>query len=67
MNGLKIKMKQDWVFDCKNWDEKLVRIVSFVNVEYILCDAISENENEASKSFKLKTDTDSVKIWKYNS
>ena len=60
--GLKIKMKRDCVIDCKSQDRKLVHTLSALNVEYIFCEIITENENEAPKKFKLKADEDAVTI-----
>ena len=60
--GLKIKMKRDWVVSCKNWDGKLVHTVSSMNVEYMLCETIPDNDSERHKHFKLKADKDAVAI-----
>ena len=55
-------MKRYCVVDCKNWDGKLVYTVSALDVEYMLCEKILENESETSKKFKLKTDKDAATI-----
>ena len=60
--GLSVKMKRYCVVDCKNWDGKLVHIVSALDVEYMLCETAPENENKISKNFKLKIDKDSATV-----
>ena len=60
--GLKIKMKKDCVVDCKNWDGRLIHIVSSLDVEYMICETIPSNDGEAPKKIKLKADRDSVKV-----
>ena len=43
-------------------DGKLVHTVSALDVKYILCEKIPENENEILKNFKLKTDKDTATV-----
>lgn len=58
--SLKIEIKRYCVIDCKNWNGKLVHTVSSLNVEYMLCQAITEKDNETHT--KLKDDKDTVTI-----
>lgn len=60
--GLKMKMKQDCIVDCKYWDIKLEHLGIFLNVIYMIYKTIPENNNEIPKTCKLKTGTDAVII-----
>ena len=65
------KMKRYCVVDCKNWEGKLVHTVSSLNMEYMICETIPENDNDAPNEFKLKSDKDAViiaiKFWNMTS
>ena len=53
-------MKRGCVVDFKQWDGKLVNTVSVLDVEYMLCETILQNENEIPKKFKLKAYKDAA-------
>lgn len=58
--GLSIKIKRDYAVDCKHQDGKLVHTVLNMDVEYMICETIPNNENEVSKRFTLKIETETA-------
>ena len=42
------------------WDRRLIRTLSVLDVEYMLCETIPNNNDEKSKRFQFKAEKDSV-------
>ena len=44
------------------WDRRLIHTLSVLDVEYMLCETIPNNNDEKSKRFQLKPEKDSASI-----
>ena len=60
--GISVHLKKDCNVDVTNWDGRLVHTVSVLDVEYMVCEKIVENEGNVTKRFKLFPDKDTATL-----